>query len=56
MKVSLESFLPIIIAGTAKPRIHPIGIAKPPNAVATTLSLSPNQVVASLLEVLMKNI
>jgi len=45
----------IIRAGNANPTIHPIGSARPPSAVASPLSLSPNQVVASLLEELIKN-
>ncbi len=44
----------IIIAGTAKPTIHPIGNASPPRAVASPLSWSPNHVVANLLDELIK--
>ncbi len=35
--------------------MHPIGIASPPSAVESALSLSPNHALANLLDELMKN-
>ncbi len=54
MNLSFESPSVIIKAGIAKPIMHPTGIERPPKAVATPLSLSPNQVVANLLAVFIK--
>ena len=53
--VSLLSSSPIIPAAIMNPIMHPIGIASPPSAVESALSLSPNQALANLLDELMKN-
>lgn len=50
-----SSFFPIIAAGITSPKIQPIGRASPPSAVERDRSLSPNQVLANLLDELMKN-
>ena len=44
----------IIPAAIIKPKMHPMGIDRPPSAVDRALSLSPNQELASLLEELIK--
>lgn len=44
----------IIPAAIMNPRMHPMGIDRPPSAVDRALSLSPNQELASLLEELIK--
>jgi hypothetical protein len=52
--LTLSSSL-IISAGTTKPAMQPIGMARPPSAVESARSLSPNQTVAILLAQLAKN-
>jgi hypothetical protein len=44
----------IIPAAIMNPRMHPMGIERPPSAVDRALSLSPNQELANLLDELIK--